>query len=118
MKILQEYHSNQTAKLQDCQVCPEFRRGKQEIVLKRSSPICESDKVVDVTKVDFEGAVAPVVLVSVVREKKIQYYVVVSVYVKVCLICQAETLPSGSMKQDVVIADKSGSCHAIIWVPV
>lgn len=84
-----------------------------EIVIKTSSKIVPSDKNIDTSKIDFDGDIAPVVLLKVINEKKV--FDLMSVRVKVVAVFEAETLESGNVKQELIIVDSTGSGRAAIW---
>ena len=105
--------SKMPAELQDCQVKHGVHGEEMEIVIKKGSKIRPSEKKIDTSKIDFDGEVSPLVCVNEVDDKKV--FSLVSVRVKVHCISKPETLQSGLTKQDMVIADRSGSGRATIW---
>ena len=101
------------SELQDCQVKHGIYGEEMDIVIKKDSKIRPFEKKIDTSKIDFDGEVSPFVCVNEVDDKKV--FSLVSVRVQVHCISKPETLQSGLMNQDMVIADRSGSGRATIW---
>ena len=114
LESMQEFKSSRrTVELKDCQL-QRARRGDQlEIVLKSGSEVGPSSKEIDVSGIDFMEGDAPDVQLCAITSKCI--FDLVSVRGRVHSICKAETLESGSIKQDVVIGDSSAVGRVTIW---
>ena len=86
------------------------RRGdNMEIVMKSKT---KSTKQIDVSGINF-GDVCLEVPLSASESKCV--FDLMSVRVKVLTICKAETLDSGDVKQDLVVADTSCVERVTIW---
>ena len=114
LKAMEQYKSSrQAVEPKDCQVQHARRGDHVEIVLKSKSEVLPYEKKIDVSGINFSDSDAPEVMISAIESKYI--FDLVSVRGKVHVICRAETLESGSIKQDVTIGDSSAVGRATIW---
>ena len=93
--------------LSDCEIKKARRGEKMEVVLKGSTTISGSPKKIQVSSVDFEDD-KPVVL-TLQELQSTDEYEKVSIEVKVIKVTIPETVGTGKRKQDVIVADGTGT---------
>ena len=103
----------QPVRLNDCEM-KHARRGEQmEVLLKGSTSISQSPKKIKVNSVDFETSTPTLMTLHELHTTESNERV--TVRVKVLKVGAIETVTTGKMKQDVIIADASGAGTVTLW---
>ena len=100
--------------LTDCEVKKARRGEDMEVLLKSSTKITKSKRIFNIPEAEFKDNEVKDVLVAEIVEFK--EYQKVNVNVQVLSVGEVKHVGlAGKRKQDVLIADKSGTCRLTLW---
>ena len=105
---MEKYKSGRkVVKFDDCQVARGRRGDQLEFVMKSKSTLGPSSHQIDTSAIDTN------VLVTGITSKCV--YDLVNVHAKVLKISGQETLDDGSIKQDIIVGDLTGTLRVTVW---